>query len=290
MQQDADRFLEIFSDSFNIQHKVTLLPEKRQYHIHRQLEIIYPLSDNLSCRLEDGAVPLPAGHFFLLNNMDLHFITRRAGALEQEPLDRYILYFAPEFLSESITPEVDLLECFYALHSTDAHIVPLLEGQEPFVLQLLERLARRAASGEGAAFGSALAQRVEFTALLLLIGQNFHQLHALPPGPANYQLVYDVIDYIHSHYTQPLHTAEIARQFFVSKSHLHALFHRITGSSPYEFIIKYRVSKAAELLAQGCSVARAEELVGYENLSHFSQVFRRRMGCSPKQYQRSCRP
>ena len=284
MPQDKRLYWEKLSDAFNIQHKVTLWPAKQQYHIHRQLEILYPLSDNLSCCLEEETLELHPGHFFLLNNMDLHCIVRRAHTPEDRPLDRYVLYFAPEYLADIVTPEVDLLECFYAVQGRRIHTVALSPEQDAFARQLLERLIARSAAPQPA-YGDDFAQRVEFAALLLLIAQNFHTLYGLEREPADRQLIFDVIDYIHAHYAEPLRTETLARQFLIGKSRLYELFRRVTGTSLYEFVLKYRINKATELLALGYSVSRTGELVGYENQSHFCQIFSQRMGCSPKQYQ-----
>ena len=49
-------------------------------------------------------------------------------------------------------------------------------------------------------------------------------------------------------------------------------FKRVMGQTPYAYIKDYRLMKATELLSQGVTVARAAELVGYENGSSLSRA------------------
>ena len=45
-----------------------------------------------------------------------------------------------------------------------------------------------------------------------------------------------------------------------------------------------RMERACQLLKSGMRVQEAAMQVGYDNLAHFSRLFKRRMGMSPRQY------
>jgi len=49
-------------------------------------------------------------------------------------------------------------------------------------------------------------------------------------------------------------------------------FKNVMGVTPYAYLRSYRLLKARELMAGGCTVARAAELVGYENASSLSRA------------------
>ena len=287
MGKQQERYRETLSEAFSIKHKITAEPEKDTPHIHRQFEIIYPLSDNLVCWLDDQLTLMPSHSFFLLSNADLHQISRWIDPDEPQhaPCDRYVLYFAPEYLGDALNSQVDLLGCFYAMRDPQEHIVTIPEESNEYARMLLHRLSRRAAR-DCVEHGDDAAQRFEFICLLLLICRTFRSMHPTNGSDEESRLVYEIIDYIHDHYTDPIHARDIGREFLLGKTKLYDLFNRVLGMSPHNLLIQFRMNRASELLASGMSVAQAGQLVGYDNLSHFSQVFKQRLGMSPKRYQK----
>lgn len=62
-------------------------------------------------------------------------------------------------------------------------------------------------------------------------------------------------------------------------------FKEIYGHTPFEYLSKIRLQKAAELIASGeQNVTEAAFNVGYANLSHFAKIFRKEFGMNPKAY------
>lgn len=94
-------YLESFPNEFSILHKISSQTEKKSFHMHKQLEIIYTLSDNLKCRSEQGIVDLPSNTLVLFNTMDLHYIFSEPGS---GICDRYVLYFSSSFISSLFHP------------------------------------------------------------------------------------------------------------------------------------------------------------------------------------------
>ncbi len=78
---------------------------------------------------------------------------------------------------------------------------------------------------------------------------------------------------------------ELAAACGYSETHFRRLFKRAMGSSPKEFIMARKMSKAKEYLAQNIPVKEVSELLGFPYESHFRSVFRRITGNTPKDYQ-----
>lgn len=287
MKKQVERYRETLSEAFSIKHKVAPRAEKTVPHIHRQFELIYPLSDNLACWLDDQMVRIPANSFFLLSNSDLHLLSRWDGSEggTSAPCDRYVLYFAPEYLGEALRSEIDLLGCFYGMREPSAHIVTLADEDDAYARILLHRLCERARRGQGE-HGDGASQRYEFICLLLLICQTFRSMHPTHGSDEDSRLVYEIIDYIHEHCAEPIGAQDLGREFLLGKTRLYDLFNRVLGVSPHSLLIQFRMNRATDLLASGVSVAQTGQLVGYGNLSHFSQIFKQRIGMSPKHYQK----
>ena len=78
---------------------------------------------------------------------------------------------------------------------------------------------------------------------------------------------------------------DIARRCKLDRSYFGKVFKKAVGQSPQEFLIRYRMSKAADALIIGDdSVGDIGASVGYPNLLHFSRAFKGVYGVSPREY------
>lgn len=78
---------------------------------------------------------------------------------------------------------------------------------------------------------------------------------------------------------------DLAAAAITSKSNLLKKMRLLTGHSPAEYVLGVRLGKAAELLQDGASsVSEIAMKTGFSSPSYFTQAFRRRYGCSPKDY------
>lgn len=76
-------------------------------------------------------------------------------------------------------------------------------------------------------------------------------------------------------------TAEVG----ISRAQLHRKMKDITGIPASEFIRNIRLEQAARLLKeQKINITQVAYTVGFSNLAHFSTVFRKHFGISPKEY------
>jgi len=95
------------------------------------------------------------------------------------------------------------------------------------------------------------------------------------------------LDYIEQHYTRELTIQEIADYCEVHRSYLHRIFISCLDSSPKQFLDKYRVRKAVDLmLTTGYSIGEIRELVGCSSQASFNKVFKRIMECTPQDMKR----
>lgn len=71
----------------------------------------------------------------------------------------------------------------------------------------------------------------------------------------------------------------------MGRSTLQRKLNAVTGLSPQPFIQQIRLKRAAQLLASGgVSVSDAARMVGFNDLSYFSSVFKKQFGCTPSHY------
>lgn len=94
-------------------------------------------------------------------------------------------------------------------------------------------------------------------------------------------------NYIDHHFQDRLNLDLFSRIRFVSKYHLLRLFKRYYCQTPNQYVIEKRIEKAKKHIKNGVSISEACYAVGFESLSSFSALFKRKTGFSPKSYQKS---
>lgn len=94
-----------------------------------------------------------------------------------------------------------------------------------------------------------------------------------------------IIDYIHSHYHEKISNHTIAQEFNFSPSHLGRVFKKCTSHSIHNYILQHRIQIAKELLiTTEMSIGEIAEKVGYNDIYHFSKIFKKTVGITPSQY------
>lgn len=79
--------------------------------------------------------------------------------------------------------------------------------------------------------------------------------------------------------------ADLANKVGMSETKLKHLFKQTFGDTVYNYYQKVRMEEAAFLLKQaGYSVSEVGYQLGFSNLSHFSRLFQRHYGITPKKY------
>lgn len=95
----------------------------------------------------------------------------------------------------------------------------------------------------------------------------------------------EALSFIEQNFQNNISVEDIAASCGLNRSYFGKIFHENMGKSPQEFLISYRMSKAAELLKlTKFSVADIGNAVGYPNQLHFSRAFKNVYGVSPRQW------
>lgn len=100
------------------------------------------------------------------------------------------------------------------------------------------------------------------------------------------EVIFDVLQYINDHFTEPLKLEDIARRFAISISYLSHEFTRYAGRSVYEYILYRRVQLAKENLLTEMSLSEVADRSGFGDYSGFLRSFRRMTGMSPNAYRK----
>ncbi len=97
--------------------------------------------------------------------------------------------------------------------------------------------------------------------------------------------VHEALVFIESSYGEDITVEDIAAACGLNRSYFGKIFKQSVGKSPQEFLLSYRMAKAAELLEiTTLPVGEIGARVGYANPLHFSRAFKNEYGTAPRDY------
>jgi AraC family transcriptional regulator len=89
--------------------------------------------------------------------------------------------------------------------------------------------------------------------------------------------------YMEAHIGEPLRLCDIARAAHLSRSHFARAFRISTGLSVMTYLRRLRIEKAkAQLIGSEASIAEVSAMLGFAHHSHFTRLFRREVGMTPR--------
>ena len=92
--------------------------------------------------------------------------------------------------------------------------------------------------------------------------------------------------FIDAHYSAPIDLDNVADEACFSKFHFTRLFKKICGKTPHHYLTDVRIRRAKELLSTDTPVARVCFSVGFDSISSFTGLFKRRVGLTPAAFQK----
>ena len=97
-----------------------------------------------------------------------------------------------------------------------------------------------------------------------------------------------IAQYIRSHISEPIQVPDLAAHVHLSVSAFAHTYPRLAGETPLRTINRLKVERAKTLMLQeGLSVKESAYRLGFSSEFHFSRVFKRVEGLSPRHYLRA---
>jgi two-component system response regulator YesN len=109
----------------------------------------------------------------------------------------------------------------------------------------------------------------------------------LMPGAAQNHLVNTMMDYVRANYFRKLSVKQIAKEIGITPSYLISKFKAATGYTFNDFLNRYRIMQALELMQQPDNRLRIYEIaeeVGFSDYKYFIKVFKKHVGYPPNRF------
>jgi two-component system response regulator YesN len=101
---------------------------------------------------------------------------------------------------------------------------------------------------------------------------------------APYSIVEKAKEFIDQHYCEELSLGMVSEWVGVSENYLSKLFMKNVGDSFIQYVTNLRIEESKRLLKKGYKIIDISAKVGYMNSEHFSRMFKKVTGVSPKVY------
>ncbi|MCD9020761.1 AraC family transcriptional regulator [Cohnella silvisoli] len=129
----------------------------------------------------------------------------------------------------------------------------------------------------------AVSSRIKNMLLLLLRHDTERKLHYSDNNWLD--RMQPALDYMDKHLNEKLSVDELSKKMNMSYTYFIKMFKKAVGMPFTDFVTYKRIKRAEQkLLTQDISVSEVAESVGFTNLGHFYDMFRRYNDCTPREF------
>lgn len=106
--------------------------------------------------------------------------------------------------------------------------------------------------------------------------------------PYNNQRIEKVLQYLHANFNKDIHLSEIAEIANMTEVSFCRFFKHKTGQTFIDTLNDIRLGNAMHMLLETTNgIAEIAYLCGFNNISNFNRMFKKRKGCTPKEFRKN---
>ena len=253
------------------------------WHWHEDLEMGWVEEGCVSVQTNGEVFTLQAGDGFFINSEILH---RMENAHVGNACVMPNVVFHPSLLASD--PGSAIWQKYVRPILSNRGIRALILCRENEADQALLDLMRQAwQANVDDAPGFELRTHAALAELLFGIGQRAIESPAegTLPNQREETRIKQMLDFIHGAYAEALTLDEIAKSAAISGSEAMRCFRRALKTTPNQYLIQYRLQRAAQLLRETrLSAAEIGDQCGFPSPSYFTKRFRERYGVTPSDW------
>ncbi|MCM1257536.1 MAG: AraC family transcriptional regulator [Roseburia sp.] len=252
-------------------------------HWHEEMEIIYIKKGHGQIMVDLENHLVSAGTLVLILPRQLHSI----GQYEDFSMEYENIIFHPDILLSKKSDDCSsdfLLPLFTNMISLPTLITPELPNYK--MLAKCIDGADEICKTYPKAFQFAI--KSQLFSFFFLLFSTCTDMAILPKNKRSLDKMKQIIKYIECNYMEKITIADIASEIGVSSSHFMKFFKNTMGTSFIDYLNEYRLAMASRLLlSSDASVLDIANEVGFDNLSYFNRLFKKRFGMTPSNYRKS---
>lgn len=256
--------------------------KRTAYHAHQDFtELTYILSGTSKYRIDDIYYDVKAGDMIVCNPGVFHQNMLLEG---EEPLVEFCTGFT-DFQFKNMPENTIQL-------SNQGHVVHLNSEAKREISRLCYDML---AENEAGQIGKYFMLKAQLIQMLMLLMREVIESPKIVQKGCNFETysksyaVKRIINYLMENYEHKISLDQIAHNMYLSPVYISKIFKEETGESPINYLIKIRLEKAKEILTEreGGSIKNIANEIGYDDVYHFSKLFKKYFGISPQNYRKT---
>lgn len=249
------------------------------WHWHEEIEIVYVEWGSMDWQVPGKIYHLKEGSLFAVNSGILHHASAKTRCrLNTFVFHRYFITGSDQsvFDEKYIRP---LTECC----SFDGCLMNDLQTDTLLLCRTYREALSAYVSGED---GHEFMIREKLSEICMELYRHFRPKQAQTVWNADIERIQKMLYYIQEHYMENIALAQIAGAADIGERECLRCFKRCIQTSPIQYLLKYRVMRAAAMLREdrAKSIAEISNACGFESPSNFAQTFKKYFLCTPKKY------
>lgn len=254
------------------------------WHWHQEIEVVLCYGNPVEYDTPHEHVVLTKGMVALINANVVHSTHAKDDA---DGANLYVHLFRPQLIAE---PGSRIWERYIEplINTTSIELMVASPEGSALEQEICAKVARAFKIFENGDAGWEMRLRDQLAEAWL----DFFELAQphLGGGPAAMptaasERIKTMLEFVYKHYAEHISVADIAAAAFSSERECHRTFKSELGLSPAQYLRDYRVQQACRMLAHTTRpMATVAQMSGLGTPSHFGQVFRETMGCTPTEY------
>lgn len=255
-----------------------------KYHCHQDFtELTIILSGKGKYYVEGGTYDVEAGDIIICNPGVHH---RNIVVNKEEPTVEFFTGFYGYHFKNMPPESIVLKDGGYVLRMSS-------DAKHEVMKQCYEMLAEN----EARQIGKYFMLKAHLMQILLLMMRQIVGVPQQKQKGCNFEsynksyAVKKIVNYLNENYEQKISLDQIAHNMYLSPVYVSKIFKEETGESPINYLIKIRLEKARDILGNedAGSIKSIANAVGYDDVYHFSKLFKKYYGISPQNYRKNVR-
>jgi AraC-like DNA-binding protein len=278
---DYDLTYEDFNPTVFFASKMRMT-KQTSYHAHSDFtELTYILSGKSKYRINDIYYEVKAGDMIVCNPGVFHQNVLIEG---EEPAVEFCTGFRDFQFKNMAENTIELGEL--------GHVVRLNASIKREVSRLCYDML---AENEDNQIGKYFMLKAQLMQMLMLLMREITESPTVTQKGCNFETysksyaVKRIINYLMENYEHKISLDQIAHNMYLSPVYISKIFKEETGESPINYLIKIRLEKAKEILEERSdgSIKSIANEIGYDDVYHFSKLFKKYFGMSPQHYRKT---
>lgn len=260
---------------------VTLDDGRYELHTHEYTEITLITGGEGVHQVETHTYPVAKGDIFVIHGNTSHGFTGGTDlSMKNIAYEEGVLFDLQKLRALTGYHAFFELEPAHRSENGEKTFLHLDTAQYETLMRIIKELENEKA---GKTPGSETVIRLLFTHLVTLVSR-YYEVPCENASSLFLPFAHTLAE-VEANYTSQISLSDLAEHAGLSVSRFTELFRKHKGTSPIDYIIRLRITRASELLRTSESrVTDVAHAVGFDDSNYFSKVFKKVVGKSPRTY------